>query len=122
MSSSTATRVSASACAPTASPTVVAAERAACAENKLVLAALGATAQELPLTTAADSYAVFEDTLETELEAWDGFSGCVEHIVAELGDFRAKSEDAYRRAASEMPTEPPQRFADLLDAALAITR
>jgi hypothetical protein len=101
---------------------VAAAEHAARTENALVLAALGADAREDPPTTVTDSYAVFEDTLETELALWDDFSQGVERVISELGDFRTKSEDAYRRAAAEAPTQPPQTLTDLLDAILAAAR
>lgn len=99
-----------------------AAERKAHADNKLVLAALGAEPQETPATAVAAVYSVFRDTIESEWAAWEGFRERVETVIAELGDFRAKSEDAYRRAASDMPTDPPQRLSDLLDAVLAMTR
>jgi hypothetical protein len=58
--------------------------------------------QETPTTAVALTYTVFHDTIETEWATWDGFQERVETVIAELGDFRTKSEDAYRRAARDV--------------------
>jgi hypothetical protein len=46
---------------------------------------------------------------------WQGFDAAVEAARQEHGDFRAKSEDAYRHAAATISTEPPPFFADLVE-------
>ncbi|MGH3921912.1 MAG: TOPRIM nucleotidyl transferase/hydrolase domain-containing protein, partial [Pseudonocardiaceae bacterium] len=76
-------------------------------ENEVVLAALGGAVELTPATQVADSYAVFADTLESECAAWGGFDAAVEIAKAELGDWREKSDDAYRQAAATLESDPP---------------
>jgi hypothetical protein len=76
-------------------------------ENEVVLAALSAPIELAPATQVTGSYAVFADTLETECAAWDGFDAAVEAAKEELGDWREKSDDAYRQAATTLESSPP---------------
>ncbi|MGB8961350.1 MAG: AAA family ATPase [Pseudonocardiaceae bacterium] len=76
-------------------------------ENKVVLAALRAPIELAPVTQVTSTYAVFADTLETECAAWEGFDTAVEAAKDELGDWREKSDDAYRQAATTLESDPP---------------
>jgi hypothetical protein len=89
-------------------------------ENQVVLAALGAT-KFVQGTRVTDSYAVFADTLEAECAVWEGFAGAVETAKEELGDWREKSEDAYRQAAATLETDPPVVLADIVERIRALT-
>jgi predicted ATP-dependent endonuclease of OLD family len=90
------------------------AQRAARRDNALVLRTIGAEGNEEPPTQVQAGYAVFADTVEAELAAWDGFRDSVEHFKQEQGDFRDKPGDAYRYAAAKTESEPPAVFASLL--------
>lgn len=85
-------------------------------ESEIVLAALDSAAALLPSTTVTPAYALFADTLETEATTWDGFAAATEAARGELGDWRDKSEDAYRRAAAQLESEPPRPFRDIIAA------
>lgn len=83
-------------------------------DNELVLRTLGATPYAKPETTVTDRFAVFADTLETETSAWPGFDDAVQAAREEHGDWRPKSDDAYRQAAVLTAADPPDAFAELL--------
>jgi hypothetical protein len=67
-----------------------------------------------PPTTVGRRHAVFADALETEMEAWDGFVAAAQAARDELGDWREKSDDAYRDAAVNTVAEPPPVLVALL--------
>jgi hypothetical protein len=94
---------------------VTAAEAQTQRENELILKTLGADPVPKPDTVVTENFAVFADRLETEATAWPGFDEAVTKAAEEYGDWRAKSDDAYRHAASTVEADPPQVFADLLD-------
>jgi hypothetical protein len=83
-------------------------------ENELVSRTLAAEPEAEPATRAAARYIVFEDNLETEAAEWRGFVAAVQAAREEQGDWRPKSDDAYRRAAESIPADPPQVFIELL--------
>ncbi len=78
------------------------------AENEVVLRTLGVMAQAAPPTQVAVEYAVFEDRLEAETAGWPGFPEAAEKAREQLGDWREKSEDAYRQAAVSLESDPPK--------------
>ena len=84
-------------------------------ENEVVLAALGASVELAPVTQVVDSYAVFADTLESECTTWEGFDAAVKIAREELGDWREKSDDAYRQAASTLEGEPPAVLTEIIE-------
>lgn len=91
--------------------------------NKTLLEALGSAPQDLPSTVVNPTYAVFHDTVEAEWEEWTGFADRLQTVLEELGDFRrGKSEDVYRRVATEMPSDPPPTFQQLVSAIFAVTQ
>ena len=65
-------------------------------------------AQAAPPTQVAVEYAVFEDRLEAETAGWPGFPEAAEKAREQLGDWREKSEDAYRQAAVSLESDPPK--------------
>ena len=88
--------------------------------NMAILRHLGATPEREPDSTATDSFTVFHDCLETEAEAWPEFASTLHGFRAAPGEWRSKSEDAYRRAATEAGGQPPDIFVDLLEAVLRL--
>jgi hypothetical protein len=84
--------------------------------NKAILDALGHEPNPQPPTTVTDSFACYEDTLETELGQWLDFEVQRERVVSDQGDYRDKSDDAYRAAAASAAGPVPGVFSDLLTA------
>jgi predicted ATP-dependent endonuclease of OLD family len=84
-------------------------------ENQQVLRTLGLDPEAQPGTAIAGRYAVFADTIETEAATWEGFDAAVKTARDEHGDFRVKSDDAYRHAAATVAAQPPPAFAELLN-------
>jgi hypothetical protein len=84
-------------------------------ENELVLRTLGIPAgTPWPETKVDGTHTVFADNLESECDQWDGFAEAVENARQEQGDWRPKSEDAYRHAARTVTADPPQVFQDIV--------
>jgi len=86
--------------------------------NIAILSLLRSTPEQKPDSIATDRFTVFQDCLETEAEAWPEFISALRELRAEQGEWRSKSEDAYRRAAFEAGGAPPGIFVDLLEAVL----
>lgn len=85
------------------------------ATNEKMLKVLGVAPNSAPSSHVAASYAVFADTLETEVEQWDGFDAALQAARESQGDWREKSYDAYRSAAAATESEPPSLLTELLD-------
>jgi putative ATP-dependent endonuclease of OLD family len=90
--------------------------------NENLLRALGEDPTPDPATIVGTRFACFHADLETECARWDGFEDKLREATDELGDFRGKSEDAYRVAAQQAPDPVPPLFVQLLDAVKALTR
>jgi hypothetical protein len=90
-------------------------------ENEVVLAALGATTKLTSVTQVTGSYAVFADTLEAECAVWEGFDAAVETAREGLSDWRKKSDDAYRQAASALESDPPVVLTEIVERIRALT-
>jgi putative ATP-dependent endonuclease of OLD family len=84
--------------------------------NRLILEALGVTPQDWPESQATGRFAVFKDEIEVELDGWDGWKDALAQARSSLEEFREKSDDAYRRAAESLGTQPPAVFSECLDA------
>lgn len=89
------------------------AQRHAGQENIVVQRVLRLEENQSPATEAGVSHTVFADTLEKECEQWHGFQDAVEGARVQTGDWREKSDDACRQAASETP-DPPEIFRELM--------
>ena len=87
--------------------------------NRLILGTLGEDPNPSPPTTVTSSFAVFHDRLETELTAWPSFLEKLDELRELLGDWRDKSEDAYREAAAVAEGDVLQIFSDIVDAILS---
>ncbi len=85
------------------------------ATNRLLLEALEGTPVDQPETCVEDSFAVMNDRLEAEYEAWPEFVAALEASRDLIGDWREKSEDAYRLAAATAATEPPSLFVEVVE-------
>jgi putative ATP-dependent endonuclease of the OLD family len=96
------------------------AEAEAASRNRKILAAMGATVEDRPLTSVGPDYAVFHDRLETEATEWDGWDEECQQCREELGAWQVKSEDVYRLAAGRATNDPPQVFSQLLTALRAL--
>ena len=90
------------------------------ATNDLILGALGAEPSPQPPTAVAGTYAVMEDCLETEHQAWPEFVAELAGAREAMGDWRDKSEDSYRLAAATAKSDPPAFFAQIVEAVLAL--
>ncbi len=90
------------------------------ATNNMFLGALGAEPLDQPLTAVARTYAVMEDRLETEYQAWPEFVLELDGAREAIGDWRDKSEDAYRLAAGTAKSDPPAFFVRIVEAVLAL--
>ena len=85
-------------------------------DNRRILRALGHVADPPEESLVTDRFAIFGDSLETEFGLWEGFMDQLEIARTALGEFRDKSDDAYREAASGVPVDPPPIFSNLLEA------
>jgi hypothetical protein len=83
-------------------------------DNHKLLHGLGATPQDHPPTSVEAHYAVFHENLESEAETWDGYPERRDVCKSDLGDWRGKSEDAYRFAAATTAADPPDVFASII--------
>lgn len=93
-----------------------------CRLNEQILRVLGDDRPELiPGTRVRATFACFQDELEAELAAWDDFTVQHARILDELGDYREKSEDAYRTAARVAAGPVPATFERILTAARGLT-
>ncbi|HEX7299719.1 MAG TPA: AAA family ATPase [Solirubrobacteraceae bacterium] len=90
------------------------AQRQAQNENLVVQRVLGLDELREPATTVGPIHTVFADTLDTEVDAWDGFVAAAQVARDELGDWREKSDDAYRDAAVNTVAEPPTVLTELM--------
>lgn len=88
--------------------------------NRKILTALGETVEDHPQTSVNANYAVFHDRLETEAAEWDGWDDECQRCQDELGAWQVKSEDVYRLAAGRTTGDPPELFAQLVDALRAL--
>jgi putative ATP-dependent endonuclease of OLD family len=90
-------------------------------ENLLIMRTLGITTENpWPTSTVDENYTVFADRLEDECATWDGFVEAVEQARQDEGDWRSKSDDAYRQAAQTVPTTPPAPLQGIIDAAASL--
>jgi len=83
-------------------------------ENAVVLKVLDPQAALSSTTTITKTYAMLADTLETEARGWSGFEATAATARDDLGDWREKSEDAYRQAAASVEAEPPEVFRQIV--------
>lgn len=90
------------------------------ADNRRILAALGARADLSPESLVTDRFTMFSDELEAEFQGWTGFTEALEAARTSLEEFRGKSDDAYREAAAAAEHDPPVIFSELLDAILRL--
>ncbi len=98
------------------SPEAEAIQAEVAAENRRIFAAIGAQLVDHPPTTVDEHWAVFEDDLESEASAWPGFAAELESRKLQLSDWRGKSEDSYRLAASSVDANPPVVMTSIVDA------
>jgi predicted ATP-dependent endonuclease of OLD family len=89
----------------------------AAVDYRRILAALRARADPSPESLVTDRFTMFSDELEAEFQGWTGFTEALETARTSLGEFRGKSDDAYREAAEQ---DPPVIFSELLDAILRL--
>jgi len=84
--------------------------------NVLLLKYLGATEENWPITQVNDTFAVFEDMLETQLDAWwlDFVARKGELVDQGIG-FAGKDSLTYRHAAATVADEIPDEIRDLLE-------
>ncbi|GAA2087708.1 AAA family ATPase [Actinomadura alba] len=91
------------------------------AENRRVLAYLGAVPEDWPQTKVHDTYAVLRDTLETYLESeWPEWCSARQKIVAEGRGNEGKNFVTYRQAAIEAVTTPPAWLSDIIVRVMAL--
>jgi hypothetical protein len=89
-------------------------------DNLVILTALAVPAEAWPETTVSAGLTLSSDLLETELTSWTGFDDALDAAEKTLEEYREKSDDAYRLAAARTVEDPPQVFADMLDAILEL--
>lgn len=89
-------------------------------QNRQILSALGASPEDQPKSQVHGRFAVLRDSLEAEFNSWPQFTERLTELQAQDGDWRGKSEDAYRQAAADAPGDPPRLFAELLQAVLRL--
>jgi putative ATP-dependent endonuclease of the OLD family len=83
--------------------------------NQLLLKYLGAAEENWPATQVNDRFAVFEDMLETQLDAWWlEFVARKGQLVDEGAGFAGKDSLTYKHAAATVAGEIPAEIGELL--------
>lgn len=89
-------------------------------QNRQILCALGSSPEDQPESQVHDRFAVLRDSLEAEFSSWPQFTDRLAELQTQDGDWRGKSEDAYRQAAADAAGDAPQLFSELLQAVLRL--
>jgi putative ATP-dependent endonuclease of OLD family len=102
---------------------ILSAEKNSASLNKLLLRYLGGAEEDWPATQTNKRFAVFEDMLETQLDAWWlDFVTRKEELVDQGMGFAGKDSLTYRHAAATVAGEIPGQIRDLLDRIRTVAR
>lgn len=102
-------------------PDIANAENEAKRLNRAMLRLNGRTEEDWPGTSVSDTYAVFADDLEHELEcSWSELVMLADELASEAGARRGTRDEWYRIAAQNVPTEPPEVLRRIVVAVCAL--